>query len=161
VRPDSTALIPELFWAVADRWRPERHYVGRAPKAGDDMSSLGIGERAPDFVVSNDVAAAAWGAPVVVRSGQRPDFYVPPEVLNRAVRLLGPAAVAEGGATLAAAPIRAVSDESFDHPSQSTPRLHWPLSHPAIVALDLAQDQSRGGEILAVWEAPQGFVRVW
>ena len=161
LRPDNTPLIPELFWALADRWRPERHYVVREPNPGDDMSPLGFGKHGPNFVISNDVAAAAWGAPVVVQSGHRPDFYVPPAVLNRAVRLLGPAAVTDSGATLSVAPIRAVSEEAFDHPSHSTPWLHWPLGHPAVVALDLAQDQSRGREILADWDAPQGFVRVW
>lgn len=161
VRPDNTPLIPELFWAVAERWRPERQHVGRAPDPGDDMSSLGFGRPGPIFVISNDVAAAAWGAPVVVQASHRPDFYVPPTVLNRAVRFLGPAAVADSGATLSSAPIRAVSEESFDHTSRATPWLHWPLSHPAVVALDLAQDQSRGREILADWDAPQGFVRVW
>jgi hypothetical protein len=161
VRPDNTPLIPELFWAVADRWRPERHHVAREPNPGDDMSSFGFGSHGSNFVISNDVAAAAWGAPVVVQSGQRLDFYVPPTVLNRAVRLLGPASVADRGATLSAAPIRAVSEEAFDHPSRSTPWLYWPLSHPAVVALDLAQDQSRGREILADWDAPEGFVRVW
>jgi hypothetical protein len=160
VRADNTPLIPELFWAVAERWRPERHYVGREPNL-DDMHSLGLGGHGTNFVISNDVAAAAWGAPVVVRSGHRPDFYVAPTVLNRAVRLLGPAAAADSGATLSVAPIRAVIEEAFDRPSQSSPWLHWPLSHPAVVALDLAQDQSRGREILADWGAPQGFVRVW
>jgi hypothetical protein len=69
---------------------------------------------------------------------------VPPTVHTRAVRLHGPAAAADSGATLSGAPIRARSEEAFDHPSHSTPWLHWPLSHPAVVALDLAQDQSRG-----------------
>ena len=161
VRPDNTPLIPELFWAVADRWRPERHYVSRAPDPGDDLNSLGLGGHGANFVISNDVAAAAWGAPIVVQSGHRPDFYVPPTILNRAVRLLGPAAVDDSGAILSGAPIRAVSDEAFDHPSHSAPWLNWPLSHPAVVALDLAQDQSRGREILADWDAPRGFVRVW
>jgi len=160
VRPDNTPLFPELFWAVADRWRPERHHVGREPNPGD-MTALGLGAHGLNFVISNDVAAAAWGAPVVVHSGQRPDFYVPPAVLNRAVRVLGSAPVADSGATLSGAPIRAVSEETFDHPSHSTPWLQWPLCHPSVVALDLAQDQSRGREILADWDAPQGFVRVW
>ena len=149
VRADNTALIPEFFWAVADRWRPERHYVSREPDPGDDICSLDSGEHGPNFVISSDVAAAAWGAPVVVRSGQRPDFYVPPTVLNRAVRFLGSAAVADSVATVSVAPIRAVSEESFDQPSHSTPWLRWPLSHPAVVALDLPQDQSRGREILS------------
>jgi hypothetical protein len=160
VRPDNTPLIPELFWAVADRWRPEHHHVSREPNA-DDVRSLGFGRPDPAFVISNDVAAAAWGAPVVVRFGHQLDFYVPPAVLSRAVRLLGPAVATDRGATLAAAPIRAVSEEAFDRPSRSTPWLHWPLSHPAVVALDLAQDRSRGREILSDWDAPQGFVRVW
>jgi hypothetical protein len=160
VRPDNTPLIPELFWAVADRWRPERHYVGREPNP-DDTSSLGFGWPGLDFVISNDVAAAAWGAPVVVRSRHSLDFYVPPAVLNRAVRLLGPAGATDGAATLSAAPIRALSEEAIDHRSRSTPWLRWPLSHPAVVALDLAQDRSRGREILAGWDAPQGFIRVW
>jgi hypothetical protein len=83
------------------------------------MSSLSFGGHGPNFVISNDVAAAAWGASVVLHSGHRPDFYVPPTVLNRAVRLPEAAAMAESAATLSGSPIRAVSEEAFDHPSHS------------------------------------------
>jgi hypothetical protein len=160
VRPDNAPLLPELFWAVADVWRPERHYVVRDP-APDDAATLGLGEDGLALVISSDVAAAAWGAPVVVQSGARADFYVAPAVLQRAVRRLGPANETEAGASLAAAPIRAVWKEGFNHPSRATPWLHWPLAHPVVVALDLAQDRSRGREIIADWDPPDEMRRVW
>src|ERR1017187_537924 len=122
VRPDNAPLLPELFWAVADVWRPERHYVLRTP-APDDAATFGLGGDGPALVISSDVAAAAWGAPVVVQSGARADFYVAPAVLQPAMRRLGPASETEAGASLAAAPIRAVLKEAFDHPSQATPWL--------------------------------------
>jgi hypothetical protein len=161
VRPDNTPLIPELFWSVADAWKPERHYVVREPAPADDVTVFGSDEHGPHPVISNDVAAAAWGAPVVVQSGIRPDFYVPGVVLDRTVRMLGPSSAIDGRATIAAAPIRAVWMEAFDHESRSVPWLHWSLAHPVVVALDLAQDRSRGREILADWNPPEGFVRVW
>jgi hypothetical protein len=161
VRPDNAPLLPELFWAVADVWRPERHYVVRAPAPDDAATTFGLGEDGPALVISSDVAAAAWGAPVVVQSGARADFYVAPAVLQRAVRRLGPASETEAGASLAAAPIRAVWKEAFDHPSRATPWLHWPLAHPVVVALDLAQDRSRGREIIADWDPPDEMRRVW
>ena len=74
--PDNTPLVPELFWALADVWAPDRHYVSHEP-APDDLRQLpGQAGDIEQWVLSNDVAAASWGAPVVVQSGQRADFYI-------------------------------------------------------------------------------------
>ena len=45
--------------------------------------------------------------------------------------------------------------------SLAAPWLEWPLTHPLFVALDLAQDRSRGVEILSDWAPPSEFRRVW
>jgi hypothetical protein len=37
---------------------------------------------------------------------------------------------------------------------------HWRFAHGLFAALDLAQDQARGAEILEDWN-PKDFTRVW
>lgn len=163
VERDGRPLTPELFWATADVWRPQRHYVSRAPLADDADLALGLNDddQSGGWAVSGDVAAAAWGARVVVTSGAPPDFYVPSAVLQRAVRRLGPTDWSDRAASLAVAPLAAATRERSDPPSLATPGIEWPLVHPVIVALDLAQDRSRGREILSGWSPPGEFSRVW
>jgi hypothetical protein len=163
VEPDGRPLLPELFWATADVWQPQRHYVSREPASDETGLALNLhdSDEKPGWAVSGDLAAAAWGARLVVSSGTPPDFYLPSAVLRRAVRQLGPTNWSDRAASLAVAPLAAATRERFDRSSVATPWLHWPLAHPVIVALDLAQDRSRGREILSEWKPPKEFSRVW
>lgn len=156
------AVIPELFWALADRWTPERTWLAEEPdpKASDTAG----------WCVTGTVAAAELGAPVVspfmqvverefgahrVATGAIPDLYVSsPVVVTIAARRYGVARDAGmAAASIAVAPATEVTDET-------RPPVHqgWPLAHPVAVALDLAQDRARGREILHDWSPPE---RVW
>lgn len=155
-------LVPELFEVVAAQWRPQRIPVAREPDA-TDHAVLGVlsSEDAGSWLVSGDVAAAAWGAPIVMGSGAPPDFYVPSAaILRRAVRRLGEAGFEQRRATVAVAPTPLATAQSYEPGFASTPWLHWSIAHPVVVALDLAQDRSRGREIIDAW-TPRGFDRVW
>lgn len=140
------AVTPELFWALADRWRPERTWLAEQPdpKASDTAG----------WCVTGTVAAAELGAPVV-STGSAPDLYVPgPVVVTIAARRYGISRDASvAAASIAVAPASAVTDEAL-------PPAHkrWSLAHPVAVALDLAQDRARGREILEDWSPPE---RVW
>lgn len=140
------AVTPELFSALADRWRPERTWLAERPDptTGDTAG----------WCVTGTVAAAELGAPVV-STGAAPDLYVPgPVVVTITARRYGVARDASvAAASIAVAPASAVTDEA-------PPAAHqrWPLAHPVAVALDLAQDRARGREILEDWSPPE---RVW
>jgi hypothetical protein len=90
------------FWSGAVRRRGDgsKHRRETLDNRGSTAGELAVAgpKSVPRSaaVSSSDVAARAWGAPVVVHSDQRPDFYVPPTVLNRAVRFFGSAVPAEG-----------------------------------------------------------------
>jgi hypothetical protein len=160
-------LVPDLFNAVAALWRPERIPVRREPRPDDRDLELGLHDDATGdvakqgWVVGGDVAAAASGVRIVVPSDAPPDFYVPTSAaLRRALRQLGAAPFDERGATVALTPSPVVTAENYYVGSHRAPSLHWPIAHPVVVALDLAQDLARGREILDDWN-PQGFDRVW
>lgn len=144
-------LVPELFQVTSAAWRPERRYVLREPID----ANLPAGSTAERFVLSGDVAAIELGAPVVAAGPLPPLVYVSnPATLRRLERELGPAEPADAAAVLSAAPFPAVVDED------SGAGEHWRRAHPVIVALDLAQDPARGGEILDDW-TPRDHARVW
>lgn len=155
-------LVPELFEVVAAEWRPQRIPVSREPDPTDNrvlgvLPPDGVGE----WVVGGDVAAAAWGAPVVIGSGAPPDFYVPSTaIMRRAIRQLGETGFEQRRAAVAVAPTPIATAQAFQPHSWATPWLHWSIAHPVVVALDLAQDRSRGREIIDDW-TPEGFDRVW
>jgi hypothetical protein len=154
-------LLPDLFDAVTSVWRPERVSVRRQPQLGDSELGLHDGDGNGGWIVSGDVAAAAAGARIVVSSGAPPDFYVPTQaVMRRALRRLGQCDYDERGATIAVAPSPVVIAERSDPNSLATPWLEWPIAHPVVIALDLAQDLARGREILDEW-TPQDVTRVW
>lgn len=163
--PEDEPLVPDLFDATAVAWRAERIPVRRQPDRGDtDLVGPHEDEAGtrtlPGWVVSGDVGAAAWGARIVISASAPPDFYVPSEaVLRRAVRRLGQCSYDEREATVALAQSRVATTERYD-PASATPWLHWPVAHPVVIALDLAQDRARGREILDEW-TPEGFHRVW
>ncbi len=155
-----------LFWRVAEKWPTKRTYVASAPSIDDGIATkvlrLGLddAETRVGWALTDTAAAAAYGAPVAVRSEQRLDFLVPDEsVLRRAARLLGSADSAErGGASIRIAPVPVAASRRVvdaDGP------FAWPLAHPLFVALDLAQDTGRGREILDAWEPDERWARVW
>jgi hypothetical protein len=160
-------LVPDLFNATAAVWRPDRVPVQRVPNPADTDLVLGLRENESGlrdlhgWVVGGDVGAAALGARLVVSSGAPPDFYVPTEaLLRRAVRRLGQCSHAQREATVALAPSPVVTMERIDAAPLATSWLQWPVAHPVVVALDLAQDLSRGREILDEW-TPERYRRVW
>lgn len=166
LRADGGALLPELFWALADAWRPQRHALAEAPRPGgrgvrlalrlDDMDT-------PGWVAGGTLAAAAWSAPVVVGSGAPPDFYVPTETEARAARreLHGTVQGDQRACTVAVAPTPLVVRPRYPANAMATSWLAWPIVHPLFAALDLAQDRARGVEILEGWTPPAPFTRVW
>jgi len=146
VDADGPAATPELFWALAERWTPERTWLAEVP----DPTATDTAE----WCVSGTIAAAELGAPVV-STRAAPDLYVPgPVVVTIAARRYGVARDAgTAAASVAVAPASAVTNETRDPVHQP-----WRLAHPVAVALDLAQDRARGREILADWNPPE---HVW
>lgn len=143
---DGLAVTPELFWALTERWTPERTWLAEVPDATATDTA--------EWCVSGTIAAAELGAPVV-STRAAPDLYVPgPVVVTIAARRYGVARDAgTAAASVAVAPASAVTNEARDPVHQP-----WRLAHPVAVALDLAQDRARGREILADWNPPE---RVW
>lgn len=163
---ERNALVDtRLFWAVADVWKNRRTYLAQLPPPGDATAKalrlgLEVVKDEPGWALTESAAAAAYGAPVAVRSGQLLDFYVPDQVLvRRSITLLG-AAESPAGArcTVRIAPVPAVCSQRIDPDVNPT---EWPLAHPLFVALDLAQDVGRGREILDAWTPPEPWTRVW
>ncbi|MET0432684.1 MAG: transcriptional regulator [Cellulomonas sp.] len=156
----------DLFWRVAERWRPTRTYLAELPPAGQAARITGplrLGldapEQTPGWALTESAAAAAYDAPVAVRSDQPLEFHVPDAaVVRRAEQLLGVASSpARAACAVRVAPVPAVCSRRVD--TAANP-FAWPLAHPVFVALDLAQDRGRGHEILDAW-TPAGWPRVW
>ncbi|NLT55675.1 MAG: helix-turn-helix transcriptional regulator [Actinomycetales bacterium] len=155
-----------LFWQVADRWRASPTYLARLPSPGDAsrMTPLRLGldavEHEAGWALADSVAAAAFGAPVAVRSGQLLDFYVPDQVVaRRATTLLGTAgSISDARGAVRVAPVPAVCRRRVDLDTNPT---EWPLAHPLFVALDLARDVGRGRDILDAWTPEGRWARVW
>lgn len=166
---DRRPTIPELFWELARRWSSAASVDVQAvpsPSTGTDGGSveqaLRLGcqdvETTTGWALTDTMAAAAYGAPVGVRSDYPPDFYVPDQAtLRRAVHLLGAAHDRDSrAATVRVAPVPLVCTRRVDSPKET-----WPLAQPLFVALDLAQDPGRGREVLDGWNPPDGTPRVW
>jgi hypothetical protein len=167
VDPAHTPALPELFWELAERWKPVGTDVSRlpAPSGDRDDSVLHLGlddvESTVGWALTDTVAAVRYGAPVSARADHPPDFYVPDQsVLRRATRLLGTAAESSTRAgRIRVAPTSLVCARRVDGtPWGNAP---WPLAHPLFVALDLAQDPGRGREILDLWTPNAPWHRVW
>jgi hypothetical protein len=163
---EDKAAIPELFWATASIWKPLTTEVARLSIVDDPAiaTSLHTGWENPEgnvgWALADAMAAAAYGAPIGIRSGYPPDFYVPDAATaRRAETLLGlPMSRETRGATLRVAPVPQVC--GLRNPPIPN-RAPWPLAHPLFVALDLANDPGRGREVLSDWTPPEGYVRVW
>ena len=152
---DARPSIPELFWALADVWRPVKIAsvaTGPDPSApqltvnADDLDQ-------PGWARAGDAAALELGAPVFT-TDDRPWFWVPSQTeARRAQRVLGPAEPSQRAATVAVPPTALVV-------TRRIPAEPWPLAHPLFIALELARDPGRGREILEQWH-PEGVARVW
>lgn len=163
VEAEANRPSTELFSAVADVWPRERAGLagGPAPGAGAVSSALGLGfedvEHTTGWALTGTLAAAEYGAPVATRADQAPDFFVPTRtILRRARTLLGAATPTEARATVRVAPVPAACSHRVDRGASGLP-----LAAPVFVALDLAQDAGRGREILADWNPPERWTRVW
>lgn len=164
VRADGRPLVPELFWALADEWHPQPIPLAELPQAGDSgrLAALGVNLDGPGsgWAVAGTLGAAEWGAPTVIGRAYPPEFYVPSAAEQRqAVLRLGEAPrFEERACTVAVAPTPLTCFQRFHR--ESSEWGPWRFAHGLFAALDLAQDRTRGTEILADWE-PTDFSRVW
>lgn len=168
---DGRALYPEMFWEVAERWRPVRVDLLGCPQPGararTDQVDLGLDDiaRTEGWAVRDVLAANAYGAFNVVRGDHPVDFYVPDERAVRvARRLYGDAVSVETrAASVAVAPVAWACRHRVDlsQTARAGAAAHFGFVHPLIAALDLAIDASRGREVLAEWMPPEPYVRVW
>ena len=163
VRSDGRPLIPELFAAVAEAWRPQWRWLAEAPAPNDALRTgpLGLGldtASEPGWALTESRAAIGWGARLVVSGAYPPAFYVPePRIQRRALDIYGEGAASETrGARVAIAPLPLVCCPRYKVPGEG-----WLGTHPLFVALDLAQDPARGAEALGAWQPPSPFERVW
>ena len=162
----NTVRGTDLFWAVADRWPSPRTHLKTPPRPGDASLSkplrLGLVDVDTElgWALTDTAAAAAYGAPLAIRSDQVLDFFVPDQsIVRRATTLLGAAgSTSQARATVRVAPVRAAVERRVN---LGTSSVEWPLAHPLFVALDLAQDVGRGREILAAWTPEDRTTRVW
>ena len=158
-------MIPDLFRELLAVWRRRAVALAAFPGTGArEAQRLGLGLDEPEstmgWALTDTLAAASWGMPIVARGDHPPDFYVPSESVLRASRsLLGEAAdSASRACTVAAAPVRLACLRRVDHSQTSGER--WPVANHVVVALDIAQDRARGLEALEQWK-PEGIVRAW
>ena len=155
-------LVPELFWEIADHWKPPSFDLAKQPDAQPAIAeALRLGLDDPNstgWAVTDTRAAAAYGAPVAVNSTYPPDFYVPDvRIARRALHLLGGAITPSArAARIRVAPTPSVCSHRYTKGTDEG----FPLAHPLFVALDLAQDPVRGREVLEEW-TPTGLRRVW
>ena len=154
-------MVPELFWALAGIWRRGRTPLANEPEPGmasqNKLLQLGLHEDV-GWALTDTLAAQAWGMPVVVSPNYPPDFYVPSIIaLQRATAQLGRADDPDSRAcTVAVAPVPLVC--RWREGELGT---HWQVANHIVVALDIAQDESRGRELLDRWVPPEGILRVW
>jgi len=175
VHDDGRPNVPDLFWALADNWRPEFVHLGGELNVGlqgtsgvVDLGVFGDADQ-PGWALTGSVAAAAFGAPVAVSSATPPSFYVPDQTtLRRAVRRFGRADGEHRSCSLAVSPAAAACSPRIEVQSaekvegkMSAPGFdHFLFTRPLFVALELANDPARGHEILEGWTPGVG-TRVW
>jgi hypothetical protein len=164
ILPDGRPEVPNLFWALAAVWGPTRitpvavspmfDQAKRWRANTDDLSE-------PGWALGGDDAAAAWGAPVFVAGG-RPWIWVPAEAdARRAERSLSSASWEDYAAVIAVPPSLLVCRYRQRPPARLEPQF-LPTVHPLFLALELAQDPSRGREILDQWTPDNPNIhRVW
>src|SRR5690606_8085542 len=103
ITPEGPPLVPELFWALADRWRPRWVDLATEPTA-----TL-LEEDPARWVQAGDAVAAAQGAPLAIAATAPSAWYVDSETaLRDATRQLGEPSPDEGVCRVAVAPSRLV-----------------------------------------------------
>jgi len=146
VGTDNRAFVPELFWAVAEEWKPRWHPMPEAPPP-----------EPPDrFRLSGTEGAVVLGAPLATGGrGSSPRLYVADD--TDLATVLGAYGAESGrtGSEIAVCPSR--FGFTLASPAASG---GYVVAHQLIVALDLAQDRARGREVLEGW-TPEESPRVW
>lgn len=162
---EGEAMVPDLFHELLAGWRRRAVSLAALPDPRARSSKrLGLGLDEPDaamgWALTETLAAASWGMPIIARGDHPPDFYVPSESELRAARsVLGEANDANTRAcTVAVAPVRLACFRRRDH--SATTGEQWPVANHIVVALDIAQDRARGLEALEQWQ-PEAIVRAW
>jgi len=141
VTPAATPLVPELFWAAADAWKPRWMPLSAAP---EDPEAVRL---------SGGRAATALGAGLVLTADWPLELYIGDAWTLRNLAAEPPSGrVRAVGATCP-------SPAALQLPAAGR-RSGFPLAHPVVIALDLAQDRARGREILQGW-TPLRYARVW
>jgi hypothetical protein len=148
VDEDRRGVLPELFWELADAWRPRWTWLAGRPEPEDVPDA----KRGTSWVLTGDRVAAAIGAPLVSAGKGPPEFFVPgPIDITVAGRRYGVVTPGTGMAAVAVAPVRQVlfGQGRLDG---------WQAAPDLAVALGLAGDPARGREILQDWP---GEGHVW
>jgi hypothetical protein len=146
VGSDNRPFVPELFWAVAEEWKPRWHPMPLAPPP----------EPPERFRLGGTLGAVSLGAPLAAGpAGGWPRLYVADD--TDLATVVGAYGAPSGwtGSEIAVCPSR----YGFTLPS-TTSRDGFLVANGLIIALDLAQDRARGREILEGWD-PQETARVW
>ena len=146
VGTDNRAFVPELFWAVAEEWKPRWNPIPESPPP----------EPLDRFRLSGTEGAVALGAPLATGGdGSSPRLYVADD--TDLATVLGAYGAKSGwtGSEIAVCPSRF----GFTLAS-TTARSGFLVANQLIVALDLAQDRARGREVLERW-TPEEAPRVW
>ena len=146
VGADNLPMIPELFWAVAEEWKPRWTPLPSPPPP----------EPPERYRLTGTFGALALEVPLVAgAAGMRPRLYVADDVDLATV--VGAYGSASGwtGSEVAICPSR----YGFAWMSPAH-RDGYPVANQLVVALDLAQDRARGHEVLEGWD-PKEFTRVW
>ncbi len=138
-------VVPELFWHVAERWKPQWRPLSMDPP-GDGANRYRLTGTLAGLELGAPMAAGPQGAPLSLYVEKSTELS---GLINAYGR--GEPSVAE----VAVCPSRFAMSLGA-----ATTREGFPVAHPVVVALDLAQDRARGREILESWN-PEGVARVW
>jgi hypothetical protein len=177
LEPDSRPVLPDLFWALAAAWFRPLHGLASAvtPEILDDLGHNTDGPyyntlheladiavdrvRYEGVALGGDLAAELYGAPIVRTPSSPYDLYLPGEVVvSRLKRRCGEAShLTERVVGVHPFPVSLAARTRLAPRSGSH---GFPLVHPLVVALDLAQDPARGREVLEQFE-PSEYGRVW
>lgn len=135
-------LLPDLFWEAATRW-PDDGWIGLPVPLSDVAARVD-----PTRLIRVDERAATLGGARIAAAGDLPArcYVTDPATLRKLRGLEDP--TERPRTYLRRAPTRWIP-ELDDLPP--TPEHPWRVGHPVVVALRLAQDPSRGREIVDAW----------